>query len=83
MKKIRSLSGMLDLFNDSDASNSAEHIFRVEKKLKNIFNTLKYFVTFQIPSGNYFNAVNKFIYINLIIKKLSSETINVTLTDVS
>ena len=28
---------MLDLFNDSDASNSAEHIFRVEKKLKNIF----------------------------------------------
>ena len=42
MKKIRSLSGMLDLFNDSDASNSAEHIFRVEKKLKNIFNTYNY-----------------------------------------
>ena len=37
MKKIRSLSGMLDLINDSDASNSAEHILRVEKKLKNIF----------------------------------------------
>ena len=42
MKKIRSLSGMLDLFNDSDASNSAEHIFRVEKKLKNIFNSYNY-----------------------------------------
>jgi len=42
VKKIRSLSGMLDLFNDSDASNSAEHIFRVEKKLKNIFNTYNY-----------------------------------------
>ena len=44
MKKIRSLSGMLDLFNDSDASNSAEDIFRVEKKLKNIIKKILKFL---------------------------------------
>ena len=42
MKKIQSLTGMLDLFKDSDQHHSAEKIFRVEEILKSTFTSFNF-----------------------------------------
>ena len=42
MKKIQSLSGMLDLFKNSDKHQSAEKIFKVEELLKLSFSSFNF-----------------------------------------
>ena len=72
MKKIQSLSGMMDLFKGSDISNSAENIFKVEKALKDIFISYNFSEIrtpaleetdlFKRSAGDISDIVNKEIY---------------------
>ncbi|MDA8696389.1 histidine--tRNA ligase [Gammaproteobacteria bacterium] len=72
MKKIQSLTGMLDLFKDSDQHHSAEKIFRVEEILKSTFTSFNFSEIrtpaleetdlFKRSAGDSSDIVNKEIY---------------------
>ncbi|MDA7828673.1 histidine--tRNA ligase [Gammaproteobacteria bacterium] len=72
MKKIQSLSGMLDLFKDSDKHQSAKKIFRVEELLKLSFTSFNFSEIrtpaleetdlFKRSAGDVSDIVNKEIY---------------------
>ena len=72
MKKIQSLTGMLDLFKDSDQYHSAEKIFRVEEILKSTFTSFNFSEIrtpaleetdlFKRSAGDSSDIVNKEIY---------------------
>jgi histidyl-tRNA synthetase len=72
MKKIQSLSGMLDLFKNSDKHQSAEKIFKVEELLKLSFSSFNFSEIrtpaleetdlFKRSAGDVSDIVNKEIY---------------------
>lgn len=72
MKKIQSLSGMLDLFRNSDKHQSAEKIFKVEELLKLSFSSFNFSEIrtpaleetdlFKRSAGDVSDIVNKEIY---------------------
>ena len=72
MDKIRSLTGMLDLYEDGDSSDLSKNIFETEKRIKNIFSNyyLKEIRTpaledtdlFKRSAGDISDIVNKEIY---------------------
>ena len=72
MKKIQSLSGMLDLFKNSDKHQSAEKIFKVEELLKLSFSSFNFSEIrtpaleetdlFKRAAGDVSDIVNKEIY---------------------